>query len=51
VLLGVGNLLAFLSTLPAEVMRSYMAEQERNHERPTQIRGAATPAIGLERSA
>jgi len=50
VLLGASILLAFVR-LAAEVMRIHMAEQELNHERPTQIHGAATPEIGLERSA
>jgi hypothetical protein len=40
VLLGVGILLAFLSTLATEVMRSHMTEQSRNHERIARVREA-----------
>jgi len=40
VLLGVGILLAFLSTLASEVMKTHMAEQERHHERVVRAREA-----------
>jgi voltage-gated potassium channel len=40
VLLGVGILLAFLSTLATEVMKSHMEEQTKNHDRITRAREA-----------
>ena len=40
VLLGVGILLAFLSTLATEVMKSHMEEQTKNHGRITRAREA-----------
>jgi ABC-type transport system involved in cytochrome bd biosynthesis fused ATPase/permease subunit len=40
VLLGVGILLAFLSTLAGGLMQSHMAEQERNHDRVARLKEA-----------
>jgi voltage-gated potassium channel len=37
-LLGVGILLAFVSTLATGVMNSHMAEQERNHDRVVRLK-------------
>jgi ABC-type transport system involved in cytochrome bd biosynthesis fused ATPase/permease subunit len=40
VLLGVGILLSFLSTLATGVMQSHMTEQSRNHDRVARVREA-----------